>query len=92
MTFRLKWLGTWRETYATNQHGVELRVRYLPGSGSWGVYVDGVLRHKVDEGAADKRRARAKALAKSWYGRELPSDTVPCVHCGGSGRVKRGAS
>lgn len=85
--FRLKWIGSWRDTTAENRYGAKLRVRFLPGSRSWGVYVDDDLRHKVAVGVSDTRRARAKVIASSWYGSARPAGSVACAHCHGTGRV-----
>lgn len=90
MPFRLKWEGSWINTHARMQNGVELRVKWLPGSKSWGIYVEGVLRGKQPNGVDGLGRARAKTKAKDWYGYNAkPNDSVPCSHCGGTGFVKR---
>lgn len=83
MTFRMKWLGSEKNTYAINQYGVELRVKFLPGTKMWGVYRDGVLREKRET------RNMAKTTAKRWFGWDRPSDQVRCPTCMGSGMVKR---
>lgn len=83
--FRLKWEGGKNNTYALNQYGVLLRVKFLPGTNMWGVYRDGVLREKRDT------REKAKSVAKSWFGWDRPLNSVPCPHCNGTGLVRRGS-
>lgn len=84
--FRMKWTGTWRDTRAVTAKGAELRVKFLPGSATWGIYVNGFLRSKT---SGKDGRARAKRLATSWYGRSEPEHSVPCTQCNGTGRVRR---
>jgi hypothetical protein len=88
--FRLKWEGTWVNTYAVMSNGVEIRVKFLHGSKSWGMYVDGELRGKQPTGSDGMGRARAKDKVKNWYGHNArPKNKVPCTHCGGTGFMKK---
>lgn len=91
MTTKLKWEGSWQNTWAFMPNGVELRVKFLPGSAMWGMYVNGKLRGK-EENRVGTSRARAKYKVKNRYGYNAePSNKTPCVHCGGTGWVKKPA-
>ncbi len=93
--FRMKWKGSYQHTTAATRHGLTLAVKFLRGSRSWGVYVDGRLREKIavapsKPGEVDSRE-QAKRCAVRW-GDFRPNDLVPCSHCNGTGRVRRPAT
>lgn len=89
-TFRLKWEGSWMNTYAVMANGVELRVKFLPGSKMWGMYVDGELRGKQENGSDGMGRSRAKDKVKNWWGYNAkPKNKVRCEHCNGTGFVPK---
>lgn len=93
MKFRLKWEGTWVNTYAMMQNGVELRVKWLQGSKTWGIYVDGDLKSRQPNGPDGTGRARAKIKARTWYGHNAkPKNKVRCPHCAGTGFVPKTAA